>query len=340
MVDLSTSYLGLDLASPLVPSSSPLTGSLDSARRLEDAGAAAIVMPSLFEEEILADDERLERFFQQQDSGHVEASSYRPLPLDYRGCEERYLETLAAMKQSLDIPVIASLNGVSDGGWVEHATALQDAGADALELNVYYLAADAADTAQAVEQRYVDVATKLLERVSIPVAAKLGAQLTAPLDLVRRLEACGVSAVSLFNRFYQPDIDLDSLQVTPRLALSTPDEALLRVRWTAMLHGRTRCGIAVTGGFHGPGETLKALLAGASVVHLCSALLERGPAVIGEIERGLRDWLEEREYESVRQMQGSVSERHAPNPAAFARANYLQLTRSPWPGETSRVPGA
>ncbi|MEE4108309.1 MAG: dihydroorotate dehydrogenase-like protein [Halieaceae bacterium] len=325
MTDLRATYLGLELANPLVPSSSPLTGDLDAARRLEDAGAAAIIMPSLFEEVIRADEARLERFLEQQDIGHLEADSYRPLPTSFRTQEEIYLDTLARLKQSLSIPVIASLNGVTAEGWLEHALALQEAGADALELNVYYLAADPEETAVSVEDRYVDLATVLRGCVSLPLAVKLGAQLTAPIDLVRRLEGAGVDGVSIFNRFYQPDIDLETLEVTPRLELSSPAEALLRVRWAAMLFGRCRCGLAVTGGFHRSDEVLKALLAGADVVHLCSVLLEQGPAVIGDILSAMTAWLEDHEYESVAQLRGSMSERNAPDPARYARANYVEV---------------
>jgi len=325
MTDLRTRYLGLALANPLVPSSSPLTGDLDAARRLEDAGASAIVMPSLFEEVIRADEARLERFLEQQDIGHVEADSYRPLPASYRTREEIYLDTLVKLKHSLSIPVIASLNGVTAEGWLEHALALQEAGADALELNVYYLAADPQDTAIDVEDRYVDLATVLRGCVALPIAMKLGSQLTAPIELVRRLESAGVDGVSIFNRFYQPDIDLETLEVTPRLELSSPAEALLRVRWAAMLFGRCGCGLAVTGGFHRGDEVLKALLAGADVVHLCSVLLERGPAVIDEILSSVTAWLERYEYESVAQLRGSMSQRNAPDPARYARANYVEV---------------
>ena len=325
MAELSTEYLGLALKNPLVPSSSPLTGGVDTARQLEDAGAAAIVMPSLFEEVINAEQERLDRFLDQQDIGHGEAQSFRPIPHGFRSSEDTYLERVAELKTALDIPVIASLNGTTAGGWLGHALALQEAGADALELNIYYIAGDATDTAQSVEQRYLDVARALTERVSVPVAVKLTEQFTAPLDMVRRLEEVGVAGVSLFNRFYQPDIDLDTLEVVPSLALSSPAEALLRIRWTAMLYGHTRCAIAVTGGFHHANDVLKALLAGASVVHLCSALLQKGPSLVGTLLTEMQSWLDEKEYDSVRQLTGSVSQRKAPNPEGYLRANYIDV---------------
>ncbi|KGE03004.1 dihydroorotate dehydrogenase-like protein [Pseudohaliea rubra] len=325
MADLSSAYLGLALKNPLIPSSSPLTGDLDGARRLEDAGAAAIVLPSLFEETILAEEARMTRFLDDQGIGHGEADSFRPLPARFQGTEETYLNRLRQLKEALAIPVIASLNGTTDGGWLSHATSLAEAGADALELNIYYLAADPLATAAAVEARYLAVAEKLVASVDLPVAVKLSPQFTAPLDLVRALERVGVRGVALFNRFYQPDIDLETLEVVPRLALSTPEEALLRIRWTAMLRGHTRCAIAVTGGFHSADDALKALLAGADVVHLCSVLLREGPAALAAMLVALRCWLEEREYESVDQLKGSLSCQHAPDPAAYARANYVQV---------------
>jgi dihydroorotate dehydrogenase (fumarate) len=325
MVDLSCSYLGLKIANPLVPSSSPLTGDKDSARRLEDAGAAAIVMPSLFEEVIIEEQARLDRFLDEQSLGHSEANSFRPLPVGYQSREEKYLETIRALKSSLSIPVIASLNGTSAGGWLEHALALEEAGADALELNVYYLPASPTETATAVEARYVDIAATLVQKIQIPVTIKLTSQLTAPLDLIRQLDSTGVRGVSLFNRFYQPDIDLDTLDVTPSLTLSSADEALLRVRWTAILFGQCKCDIAVTGGFHNADDALKALLAGANIVHLCSVLLREGPGAIEQILTDMRTWLEAKEYSSIEQLRGSVSQQHAPNPAQYARANYREV---------------
>jgi dihydroorotate dehydrogenase (fumarate) len=328
MSDLRCNYLGLPLANPLVPSSSPLTGRLDSALRLEDAGAAALVLPSLFEEQIIADELRAERFFELQGIGHGEADSYRPLPSVYRTAEERYLETVAELKGRLGIPVIASLNGCTDGGWLRHARDLEEAGADAIELNMFHLPARVEETAAMVESAYLAVAGSLAEGVSVPVAVKLGSQLSAPLNLVSGLEARGVRGVSLFNRFYQPDIDLETLDVLPQLSLSSPGEALLRVRWAAMLYGQTACSIAVTGGFHHAEDVIKAQLVGADIVHLCSVLLSRGEGVIAEMLEHIAAWLEEREYESLNQLRGSMSMQHAPEPGQLARANYLELLDS------------
>ncbi|MEL7043986.1 MAG: dihydroorotate dehydrogenase-like protein [Pseudomonadota bacterium] len=325
MADLSTNYLGLTLANPFVPSSSPLTKRADDALRLEDAGAAAIILPSLFEEDLRAEQARLDRFFETQALGHAEADSFRSMPASFRTREEVYLASLAEMKERLSIPVIASLNGVSLDGWLDHALLLEDAGADALELNAYYLPGEIEDSSERVETRYQLLARSLVERVRIPVAVKLTSQLTAPLSLVSRLQSAGVAGVSLFNRFYQPDIDLENLEVIPHLDLSTPGEALLRIRWAAMIHGRCDCDIAVTGGFHGVEESIKAMLAGASVVHLCSVLLQRGPSHVADLLGSLEAWLEEHEYESVSQLRGSLSQRNAPDPTRYARANYLEV---------------
>ncbi|WOJ94765.1 dihydroorotate dehydrogenase-like protein [Congregibacter variabilis] len=328
MSDLSTEYLGLALKNPLVPSSSPLTGALDSAKRLEDAGAAAIVLPSLFEEAIIAEDNKLNRFLDEQAIGHAEADSFHPLPANYRTVEDAYLENLQALKNTLDIPVIASLNGTTAGGWLSHARALEEAGADALELNIYYVAGDPGETATNVEQRYLDVVAALAGYVQLPVAIKLSPQFTAPLDIIRKLEAQGTRGVSLFNRFYQPDIELETLEVVPKLELSTPAEALLRIRWAAMLFGHTNCDIALTGGFHCASDVLKGVLAGADIVHLCSVLLQDGPGALTEILQTMERWLELREYQSVAQLRGSMSCQRAPDPAAFERANYLQVLQN------------
>lgn len=325
MSNMQCNYLGLELANPLVPSSSPLTKTIDSALRLEDAGAAALVLPSLFEEQIIAEELRAERFFELQGIGHGEADSYRPLPSVYRTAEERYLDSIAEFKERLGIPVIASLNGSSEGGWLRHALDLQEAGADAIELNMFHLPATVDESAAMVEARYLSIAQSLTEGVSVPVTVKLGSQLSAPLNLVHQLEQRGVRGVSLFNRFYQPDIDLETLDVMPQLSLSTPGEALLRVRWAAMLAGQTSCSIAVTGGFHCADDVIKAQLVGADIVHLCSVLLTRGESVISEMLESIGAWLEAREYESLNQLRGSMSMQHAPDPGQLARANYLEL---------------
>ena len=334
MVDLATRYLGLDLKNPLVPSASPLSKHLDSARRLEDAGAAALVMHSLFEEKIEEEDARLARFFHQQSLGHGEADSFHPIPDSYTSYEEQYLEQLQTLKASLEIPVIASLNGTTPGGWVSYAKSLQAAGADALELNVYYIPAGPNEDCCAVENRYLEVLTAVREQVSIPITMKLSAQFSSPVHFAVRLEQAGADGLVVFNRFYQPDIDLDTLEVTPQLALSSSEESLMRIRWLAILYGRTKCSLAITGGVHNIRDVLKSLLVGADVTHMCSALLRRGPGHIATLLKSLAEWLEEREYESVEQMKGSVSQHNATDSAAFLRANYVNVLDSyqPPPG--------
>ncbi|MBK8815356.1 MAG: dihydroorotate dehydrogenase-like protein [Methylococcaceae bacterium] len=328
MVDLTTTYLGLKLAHPLVPSASPFTKDTDTARRLEDAGAAALVMQSLFEEKIEAEQRQMERFFYQQAIGHGEADSFHPIPDKIQTYQEHYLENLQKIKSALHIPVIASLNGTSIGGWVEYGKQLQQAGADALELNVYHVAANLEESSEDVENRYLAILQELKRHVSLPITMKLSPQFSSPIHFAKRLEASGVDGIAIFNRFYQPDIDLETLDVIPKLELSTSAEALLRVRWTALLYGKVDISLAVTGGFHTVEEVVKALMAGADVVHLCSALLKQGSSRLTEIRNELENWLEEHEYESIRQLKGSVSQQHAIDPSAFERANYVQVLDS------------
>ena len=328
MVDLTTDYLGLKLANPLVPSASPLSKDVSSARRLEDAGASALVMYSLFEEKIEAEEHQIERFFYQQAIGHGEADSFHPVPDNIQTYQEQYLEQLQKLKSALKIPVIASLNGTSLSGWVEYGRQLQQAGADALELNIYHVAANAEESSDAVENRYLDILQELKGHVSLPIVMKLSSQFSSPIHFAKRLEAAGANGIALFNRFYQPDIDLETLEVLPKLELSSPSEALLRIRWTALLYGRTQLSLAVTGGFHETPDVVKALLAGADVVHLCSVLLKQGVGRLTEILTELEQWLVDHEYESISQLKGSVSQQHAIDPSAFERSNYVQVLDS------------
>ena len=325
MVDLTTNYIGLKLANPLVPSASPLSKDEGSAKRLEDAGASALVMYSLFEEKIEAESLQMERFLYQQAIGHGEADSFYPMPDNIQTYQEHYLEHLQKLKSALAIPVIASLNGTSLSGWVEYGKQMQQAGADALELNIYHLAANAAESGEDVEDRYLDILRELKSHVTLPIIMKLSSQFSSPIHFAKRLEAAGADGIALFNRFYQPDIDLETLEVLPKLELSSSSEALLRIRWTALLYGRTKLSLAVTGGFHQTPDVLKALLAGADVVHLCSVLLKQGVGRLSEILDELDQWLVEHEYESISQLKGSVSQQHAIDPSVYERANYVQV---------------
>ena len=328
MIDLSTEYLGLKLASPLVPSSSPLTGVLDSAKKLEDSGASALVLPSLFEEVIEHEQEQLERFVNSQSLGNFEAQSYQPVPEDYHSELDNYLERIQQFKAALNIPVIASLNGISTSGWIDSGKELQQAGADALELNVYYIAGDPATSGDEVENRYLQLLTELREYISIPVTMKLSSQFSSVANMVLKLQQAGAQGVSLFNRFYQPDIDLETLQIKPHLELSTSMESLLRVRWIALIRGRVDLSIAATGGFHRTEDIVKALLVGADVTHLCSVLLKKGPGHIAVLKQELQHWLEQQEYDSVTQMKGSISKSCAINPAALEHSNYMHVLKS------------
>lgn len=325
MIDLATDYLGLKLKNPLVPSASPLSKQLDTALRLEDAGASALVMYSLFEEDLAAEDAMLDRFMLHADIGHGEADSYLPDHGTFRGGLERYLEHLQRLKSRLEIPIIASLNGVTRSGWLDLGKAIQEAGADALELNVYHVAADMTASAEAVEARYIDLLFGLRQAVGLPIVMKLSPHFSSLPHFVKQLELSGARGVALFNRFYQPDIDLETRQLVHGLHLSTPDEALLRVRWLAILHGRVGLSLAGTGGVHGHEEAMKMLLAGADVVHLCSCLLQHGPDYLARILADMRDWMELHEYSSVAQLKGSMSQKNLPDPAALERSGYVQV---------------
>jgi len=329
MIDLSTDYLGLKLKNPLVPSASPLSRNVDTALRLEDAGAAALVMYSLFEEELRAEDAMTDRFLLHTGLGCSEAEDgFLPDLGELQSGLERYLSHLCQLKRRLEIPVVASLNGVSPSGWVELGCALEQAGADALELNVYHVAADMQAAGEAVEARYIELLTELRRVVNLPIVMKLSPFFSSLPHFVRQLEAAGANGVALFNRFYQPDIDLDQMCMTDQLHLSTPEEALLRIRWIAILHGRIRLTLAATGGAHSEREALKLLLAGADVVHMASCLLRHGPDRLTEMLAAMQHWMEEREYVSVSQMKGSMSQKNLPDPSLVARASYLRVLDS------------
>lgn len=324
MTDLRTSYLGLELAGPVVASAGPLTGRLDSLRALVDAGAAAVVLPSLFEEDIARSVSEYERIGTAGTNTHPEALSYLPeVPLDPTGID-RHVDLVVNAARELPVPVIASLNGVSLGGWTEYARVLVDAGAVALELNVYSVAAALDDLPTDVEQRTVDLVAAVRASVEVPLAVKLSPYYTATAQFARRVVEAGADGLVLFNRFYQPDIDLESLRVVPTMTLSTPADLRLRLQWIALLHGRLDVSLAASGGVHDPEDVVKVLLAGGDVAMTTSAVLRNGPGHIRTLLRGLGDWLDEHEYESVAQLRGSMSARAVPDPDAYERAAYVE----------------
>ena len=328
-MDLTTTYLGMTLSNPLVPSASPLSKSVDMAKELEDAGAAAIIMYSLFEEAITAEEEGLARFVVEQSTGFAEAPDFLPDWQDYSTGLDQYLENLRQLKEALDIPIIASLNGVTPGGWLHHARRLEQAGADALELNVYYIAADIDQSGTDVEERYLELLRHLKAELQIPINMKLSPSFSSVGNMVRRLAGAGADGVALFNRFYQPDINIDSMRLQPSLHPSTSAEALLAMRWVAILYGRIEgLSLGATGGIHTADDAIKLLLAGADVVHLCSTLLKNGPAQTARILHGLTQWMDEQGFESLDDVRGRVSALAVPNPAEFERANYVNIIDS------------
>ena len=334
MTELSTTYLGLKLKNPLVASASPLSKKTDKAKKLEEAGISAIVMYSLFEEQIIHESLELDHFLSRGTDSFAEALTYLPDGGMYSVSPEKYLNQVSSLKKAVNIPVIGSLNGVSKGGWTSYAKRIEEAGADALELNVYHVAADPSESGDDVEARYLALLAELKRVVGVPVVMKLPPFFSSLTHFVKRLEAGGADGVSLFNRFFQPDINLDDLQMVDRLVLSSPDEALLRIRWIAILRAQTRMTLAATGGVYGYQEALKLLLAGADVVHLASCLLEHGPARLTQILHDLRAWMADREYESVAQLKGSMCQANLRDASALARQSYIRVLDSftPRPG--------
>lgn len=327
-MDLTTKYLGITLCSPLVPSSSPLCNKIDNLKRMEDAGASAVVLESLFEEQLLLERDELDYHLSHGTESFAEALSYFPQPSEFRLGPETYLEHVAKAKAAVKIPVIASLNGVSTGGWVEYARKIQDAGADALELNIYYLATDPGVTGQQVEQQYCDLVRAIKANLKIPVAVKLGYAFSAFANMATRLEQAGAEALVIFNRFYQPDFDLENLEVAPHLHLSTPYELRLRLHWTAILFPIVKIDLAITGGVHSATDVVKAMMAGARVAMMTSALLQHGIGHLTRVRADLERWMEEHEYSSIQQMQGSMSRWAVAEPAAYERANYMRMLSS------------
>jgi len=325
-MDLRTSYMGLELKNPLVPSASPLSMNLDTARRLEDAGASALVMYSLFEEQIVHDVHQLDHYLTTYSESYSEALSYFPEPEAYTNLyAEEYLDHIRQLKEQLSIPIIASLNGVSSGGWMDYAKLIEQAGADALELNIYYMATDPAITGAQIEGMVVEDVKAVKRRIAIPVAVKLGPYFSSFANLAVQLDHAGADALVLFNRFYQPDLDLENMEVEPSLVLSNSVEKRLPMRWIAILYGQIKASMAATSGVHSAEDVAKIIMVGADVAQMASVLLRKGVAHLGQIETDLMNWMEEHHYNSIQEMKGSMSYQSISEPAAFERANYLKV---------------
>jgi dihydroorotate dehydrogenase (fumarate) len=323
-MDLSTTYLGLKLRTPLVPAASPLSEEIDTIKQMEDAGAAAVVLYSLFEEQLRQDRVELAQHLEHGTFSTPEALTYFPEPEEFRLGPEEYLKHISRAKAAVNIPVIASLNGSSVGGWTQYAKAIQQAGADALELNIYYIPTDLRLSSAAVEQTYLDILKAVKSAVTLPVAVKLSPFFTNFANMALRLDQAGADGLVLFNRFYQPDIDLESLEIRPNILLSTPMAMRVPLRWIALLFGKLKASLAATSGVHRASDVVKMLMAGADVAMLCSVLIRHGVRQIGVIERDLLAWMEEREYTSVRQLKGSLSQKNCADPSAFERAQYMR----------------
>ena len=328
MLDLTTNYLGLKLKNPLVVSPSPLTEQTGNILRMEDAGASAIVLHSLFEEQIAIESHELDKALSAGAESFAESLSYFPDMSRYNLGTEGYLEIIRKAKQAVNVPIIASLNGVSTGGWIKYAKEMEQAGADALELNIFFVANDPKLSSEQVEELYTSLVSHVKASVRIPVAVKLAPYFSAMASMAKKLDQAGADGLVLFNRFYQPDFDLEAMDVKPTLALSTPNELLLRLHWVATLYGQVKADLAVTGGVHTAQEVLKSMMAGAKVAMVTSAILKHGIEHIETVLADLRSWMEEHEYESVQQMQGSMSRQNVADPGAFSRANYMKILGS------------
>jgi len=328
MIDLTTGYLGLKLRSPLVVSASPLAKDIGNLQRMEEAGAAAVVLHSLFEEQIIAEEQGLDRMLSEGAESYAEALTYFPALRSYGMGPDAYLEHVRKAKKAVSIPVIGSLNGVSTGGWIRYAGLIEAAGADALELNIYFLPTSADIEGREIEASYCDLVEAVKSKVKIPVAVKLAPYFTSMANVASRLDRAGADALVLFNRFYQPDFDLEALEVSPQLTLSTSEELRLRLHWVALLSRSIRAELAITGGVHTAEDVLKGVMAGAQVVMLTSALLKNGIAYLKQLEAAVVEWMRWHEYESIRQMRGSMNASAVAEPAAFERANYLKVLGS------------
>jgi dihydroorotate dehydrogenase (fumarate) len=328
MIDLSTEYLGLKLRSPLLVSSSPLTDSLEKIQKLEEAGAAAVVLPSIFEEQLTLESDALERDMERGTDTFAESLSYFPAYEDYRHGQDVYLAQINRAKSACSFPVLASLNGATASGWVRFAKEIEQAGADAIELNTYSLATGYSDSSGVIEKGIVQLVKQVRAATQIPIAVKLSPQYTSIPHLAMELDRAGADGLVLFNRFYQPEFDIENLDVSPRLSLSRPEELLLRLHWVAILYGDLEADLAVTGGVHSAEDILKSVMAGAQVAMTVSALLARGVPHLKTIESDLIRWMDEHQYASVQQMRGSLSRRAVPDPSAFERGNYIKTLSS------------
>ncbi len=328
MVDLSTTYLGMKLKNPLVASSSPLTQKIESIQKMEEAGLSAVVLYSLFEEQITQESLKLHHDLLRGTESYAEALTYLPDYGQYSIGPEKYIEHIKKVKKAVSIPVIGSLNGATTGGWIEYAQKIEQAGADALELNLYFLATDPDMTSQALEENYIQLVQDIRQKIQIPIAVKLSPFITALPNFARQLQQAGANALVLFNRFYQPDFDLENLEVAPNLVLSNSHEVRLPLRWIAILYGKVDLDFALTSGVHSAEDMLKAMMAGANVTTIASTLLQNGVGAASEILSATKAWMDEHEYESIKQMQGSMSQRAVGDPATFERANYMRVLSS------------
>ncbi len=327
-MDLSTTYMGLELKNPIVASASPLSKNMDNYRRMQDAGVAAIVNHSLFEEQILKENEASDYFSTLGTDSFAESLSYVPETGAYAMDPAEYIDHIAKAKKIVDIPVIGSLNGFSQGGWVRYAKRIEEAGADALELNVYFVPTDPAIPGSRVEENYLEIFQSIKSTVKIPIAVKLSPFFSSIANMAMRLDDAGADAVVLFNRFYQPDIDLENLEVTPNLILSTPHDIRLPLRWIAILYGQIKANLGATSGIYNAQDVLKMIMTGADVTMLCSALLKNGIEYVNDILKDMQEWMKVHQYESVQQMKGSMSQKSCQNPDSFERAHYMKILQS------------
>jgi len=327
MIDLSTEYLGLKLRTPLVPSASPLSQEVSSIRRMEDAGASAVVLYSLFEEQLRQESLELEHHLNEGTESFAESLTYFPQPSEFRLGPEGYLDLIRKAKQAVKIPIIASLNGTTVGGWTQYARQIQQAGADALECNIYYIPTDPHLSSAQVEQTYIEIVSSVKSAVTIPVAVKISPFFSNLANMAQRLDTAGANGLVLFNRFYQPDVDLEELEIKPNVLLSGPQALRLPLTWIGILYGRVKASLAATSGIHEAQDAIKVLMVGANVTMVCSSLLRNGINHIRSLEQGIKEWMENHEYESVKQLQGSMSQIRCADPGAFERAHYMRAVK-------------